>query len=106
MDLWMQWYETSAKTWTDVFDGAGEERIDPWGLYRQWFASMEEARDRMFGAVRSGTPDGAMGAPAGALDPTGIMDAMGVAGAMDSMDPQQMYHWWFEGASEAWQKSK
>ena len=109
MDLWMQWYETSTNTWSNVFDGAGEERIDPWGLYRQWFTSMEEARDRMFGAVKSGAPDGmpsgAAETPASALDPTGIMDAMGVAGAVDSMNPQQMYQRWFEGATEAWQKS-
>jgi len=109
MDLWMQWYETSTKTWSDVFDGAQEGLVDPWGLYRQWFASMEEARDRMFGAVRSGTPDGmldgAADTPASVLDPTGIMDAMGAAGAMESMDPQQMYRRWFEGATEAWQKS-
>lgn len=109
MDLWMQWYETSTKTWSDVFDGSREGLVDPWGLYRQWFAGMEEARERMLGAVKSGTPEGVAGAPAdtpaSALDPTGIMDAMGVAGAMESMDPQQMYRRWFEAATEAWQKS-
>jgi polyhydroxyalkanoic acid synthase PhaR subunit len=105
MELWMQWYETSAKTWSDVFDGSREGLVDPWGLYRQWFAGMEEARGRMFGAVRSAAPDGVGSAPASPLDPTGIMDAMGVAGAMESMDPQRMYRRWFEAATEVWQKS-
>jgi len=105
MDLWMQWYETSTRTWSDVFDGTKEGFVDPWGLYRQWFAGMEEARGRMFGAVASGTPDGEAEVPASALDPTGIMDAMGVAGAMESMDPQQMYRRWFEAVTETWQKS-
>jgi len=105
MDLWMQWYETSTRTWSDVFDGARESLVDPWGLYRQWFSGMEEARDRMFGAVKSATPEGATDTPASALDPTGIMDAMGVAGAMESIDPQQMYRRWFEAATEVWQKS-
>ena len=105
MELWMQWYETSTRTWSDVFDGSKEGLVDPWGLYRQWFSGMEEARDRMFGAVKSATPDGANGAPASPLDPTGIMDAMGVAGAMESMDPQQMYRRWFDAATETWQKS-
>jgi len=101
----MQWYETSTRTWSDVFDGTKEGFVDPWGLYRQWFAGMEEARGRMFGAVASGTPDGEAEVPASALDPTGIMDAMGVAGAMESMDPQQMYRRWFEAVTETWQKS-
>ena len=105
MELWMQWYETSTRTWSDVFDGSRENLVDPWGLYRQWFSGMEEARDRMFGAVKSATPDGAGNAPASPLDPTGIMDAMGVAGAMESMDPQQMYRRWFDAATEVWQKS-
>lgn len=105
MELWMQWYETSTRTWSDVFEGSRENLVDPWGLYRQWFSGMEEARDRMFGAVKSATPDGADNAPASPLDPTGIMDAMGVAGAMESMDPQQMYRRWFDAATEVWQKS-
>ena len=105
MDLWMRWYETSTRTWSDVFDGDREGLVDPWGLYRQWFSGMEEARERMLGAGRSGKPHGAAGGAASVLDPTGVMDAMGVAGAMESMDPQQMYRRWFEAATEAWQKS-
>lgn len=105
MELWMQWYETSTRTWSDVFDGTKESLVDPWGLYRQWFSGMEEARDRMFGAVKSATPEGVGNVPASPLDPTGIMDAMGVAGAMESMDPQQMYRRWFDAATEVWQKS-
>lgn len=47
MELWKQWYETSSRMWSDVMQGSRESYVDPYGLYRQWFNGMEEARGRL-----------------------------------------------------------
>jgi pyruvate/2-oxoglutarate dehydrogenase complex dihydrolipoamide acyltransferase (E2) component len=78
MELWRQWFETGARVWTDVLRGAGERYADPYGLYRQWFAGMENVRERMIGTSAA---DGA------------------------AADPREMWRRWFEASVESWEKS-
>ncbi len=82
-ELWSQWYETGSKMWSDIVSGSQESFVDPYGLYRQWFSGMEQARDRMMSA-----------------------SGMGVSGEdLSPMDPRNLWSKWFEASVEGWQKT-
>ena len=102
-ELWMKWYESSSRMWTDALRGSREGQADPWGLYRQWTESMEEARKSITGAG-----GGAVGGPEAAKSVERMMSAMAPmasAGSMGgAMDPERMNKW-LEEASRSWQKS-
>ena len=99
-ELWMKWYESSSRMWTDALRGSRESQADPWGLYRQWTESMEEARKSITGAG-----GGAVGGPEAAKSVERMMSAMAPAGSMGgAMDPERMNKW-LEEASRSWQKS-
>ena len=53
MELWRQWYETSSKMWSNMLGGDREAYMDPFGLYRQWFGSLEGAQKPSEGAASS-----------------------------------------------------
>ena len=92
-DLWMKWYETSSRMWTDALQGSREGQADPWGLYRQWTESMEEARKSMSGG------SGSIASPEAAKSIEAMMGTMGGA-----MDPERTRKW-FEETMRSWQKS-
>lgn len=77
-ELWRQWYETSAKLWSEAARGA-QGGMDPAGLYRQWFDSVRDAQERMIGAA----PEAVVGDP-------GVQD---------------IWRRWFEASTATWQKS-
>lgn len=52
-ELWRQWYETSSKMWSNMLGGDKEAYMDPFGVYRQWFGSLEGAQKPSEGAVSS-----------------------------------------------------
>ena len=84
-DLWMKWYESSSRMWTDALRGAQEGQADPWGLYRQWTESMEEARKSISGG------SGSAASPEAAKSVEAMMGAMGGA-----MDPERTRKWFEE----------
>lgn len=43
-DLWRQWYDANSRMWSSMLGGDQEAYMDPFGLYRQWFGGLEEAR--------------------------------------------------------------
>lgn len=89
----MKWYETSSKMWTDALQGSREDQADPWGLYRQWTESMEEARRSIAGS------SGSIAGPEAAKSVETMMGAMGGA-----MDPERTRKW-FEETTRSLQKS-
>jgi pyruvate/2-oxoglutarate dehydrogenase complex dihydrolipoamide acyltransferase (E2) component len=42
-DLWRQWYDANSRMWSGML-GGGEDLMDPFGIYRQWFGGLEEAQ--------------------------------------------------------------
>ena len=92
-ELWMKWYESSSRMWTDALRGAQEGQADPWGLYRQWTESMEEARKSISGG------SGNAASPEAAKSVEAMMGAMGGA-----VDPERTRKW-FEETMRSWQKS-
>ena len=50
-ELWRQWLESGTRMWSGAADGAGQSLMDPTGVYRRWFEAMQEAQERMIGAV-------------------------------------------------------
>lgn len=87
-ELWMKWYETGTKAWSEMLSGDRESYADPWGLYRQWFESMEKVRENL----AWGPSDGAEMAETAAR----AVEA--------TTDPQQMQRW-FEAAMRSWQEA-
>lgn len=47
VQLWKQWYETSAKAWSNALDGGKEAYVDPYGFYRLWLKSVGNAQEQM-----------------------------------------------------------
>jgi polyhydroxyalkanoic acid synthase PhaR subunit len=74
-ELWKQWYETSAKAWTDVVESNKELYGDPFGLYRSWSKSVSDAQDML------------QGSPMGTMDITTIWQR------------------WFEATIDIWRKA-
>ncbi len=52
--LWTQWYDASSRMWSTMLAGDREAYMDPFGLYRQWFSSLEETSKPSGGGVSSG----------------------------------------------------
>jgi polyhydroxyalkanoic acid synthase PhaR subunit len=55
-ELWKQWYDTSAKAWTNAVESSKELYSDPFGLYRSWSNSVNEAQNMLQGS-QMGTID-------------------------------------------------
>lgn len=89
-ELWMDWYETSTKMWSEAMKSAPEGQADPWGLYRQWLEGIEEARKSIAGGSAQ-VPDAAKSMQA-------MMDNFGGAA-----DPERMREF-SEQIARAWQR--
>lgn len=74
-ELWKQWYETSAKAWTNAVEGSKEVYGDPFGLYRSWSKSVGDAQNML--------QDSPMGA----------------------MDIATIWQRWFEATIDIWRKA-
>ncbi len=91
-ELWMKWYETGANAWSEMLKTNKEMYADPWGLYRQWFESMEEAREQISDA-------------AGSEEAGGNEVTQAMARAMTGgIDPRQAQNW-FEETARSWQET-
>jgi len=66
--------------WTDLLQGGPERYVDPWGLYRQWFESVERMRER----------------PA---------QKNGAAGGSAPDELREAWSRWVEAAVDSWQRS-
>lgn len=44
MEFWRQLYETNSRAWSGMLGGDKETYMDPFGLYRQWFDTLEDAK--------------------------------------------------------------
>ena len=109
MALWRQWYETGAKTWWNMFGGGRENYPDPYGFYRQWFRSLEDARKRM--SKPAGT------SPTAALIDNSMIAAMNPALATQesttsqapadprAIEAQNLWKQWSEAMIDSWQKA-
>ncbi len=74
-ELWKQWYETSAKAWTNAVESSKDLYGDPFGLYRSWSNSVNEAQNML-----QGSP-------------------------MGSMDSAAIWQRWFEATIDIWRKA-
>jgi polyhydroxyalkanoic acid synthase PhaR subunit len=118
-ELWRQWFETGTRMWSGAL-GAGQgtgqgNQMDPYGLYRQWFNSLEDFQELLF--------DGGFRSPAAALSRDGggstpVIDPASAAQnpaaaeqpALDAVkgqavEAQNLWKQWFEGAQDSWQKA-
>jgi polyhydroxyalkanoic acid synthase PhaR subunit len=73
-ELWRQWMESGSRMWS-----AGDERLDPFGMYGRWFEGMRELQERMIGAAPKP-----------------------VAGNQEVRD---LWQRWFEMTTDSWRKS-
>ncbi|QYJ17225.1 hypothetical protein Rxycam_03067 [Rubrobacter xylanophilus DSM 9941] len=78
-EIWSRWYEAGTRMWSDLLQGGSERYVDPWGLYRQWFESVERMRERP--AERNGV------------------------GRSGSDELQEAWSRWVEAAIDSWQRS-
>ncbi len=103
-ELWMDWYEKSAKMWSDAMRGTPEGQADPWGLYRQWIESMEQARERLSnGDFTGGFGGGSNGMSEAAKRAQASVQAM--MGPMSSAISPEKMNELFEAGMKSWQKS-
>ena len=70
--FWQQWYDTSSKMWSTVFDGGKAPYVNPYSLYQSWLKSVGDAQGRMQSI------------------PVGVMD------------PKEAWKQWFEATTESW----
>ncbi len=101
MALWRQWYETSARLWSEMFAGGRRNFIDPYGFYRQWFKSLENARERVGETTRT--------SPTAAVNPATSLPGSTITGQIPAearaAEAQNLWKQWFEMATVSWQKA-
>jgi pyruvate/2-oxoglutarate dehydrogenase complex dihydrolipoamide acyltransferase (E2) component len=124
MELWRQWYETSTKMWSGVFQTGQKNYMDPYGIYRQWFNGLEEMQQLMLGsmglpayngsAARSdpassvGNNLAAMINPAVWANPAAANNTGADAAAGQAAEVQNQWkQWkqWFEAVQYSWEKA-
>ena len=114
-ELWRQWFETGTRMWSGALGAGQGNQMDPYGLYRQWFNSLEDFQELLF--------DGGFRSPAAALSRDGggstpVVDLATAAQnpaaaeqpALDAVKGQaveahNLWKQWFEGAQDSWQKA-
>jgi archaellum component FlaC len=99
MEFWRQWFETSARAWSDLFGGAARENyLDPYRLYRQWFSGLKGAQ--------TPTTESAQPSPFSLMGPTAAMLGPGASRAVTpTPDAQNLWKEWFEAVSDSWQET-
>jgi pyruvate/2-oxoglutarate dehydrogenase complex dihydrolipoamide acyltransferase (E2) component len=100
MALWRQWYEMSARLWSDMFAGSRRNYIDPYGFYRQWFKSLENTRERM----GEPTHTSSMAAINPAVTPPGSVTGQ-IPPDARAAEAQNLWKQWFEATTNSWQKA-
>ncbi len=123
MELWRQWYETSTKMWSGVFQTEQENYMDPYKIYRQWFNGLEEMQQRMLGSMgllasngsaANSDPASSVGNnPAAMLNPAALANpaatnntgADAAAGqAAEIQNQWKQWKQWFEAVQYSWEK--
>ncbi len=113
LELWRQWFETGTKMWSDVFQaGRDNNQMDPYGLYRQWFKSLEDFQEQMLGAMGGASSlmakDGSLTSPTpspGTGDPAAAAKPVADTVAGQAAEVQNLWKQWFEAAQDSWQKA-
>ena len=91
-EMWRQWYETGTKMWSEALRGGQESYMDPFGIYRQWFNSMEDTRERMQDATQEFMPA------------AGGMPSMGEMPQVDPKGLQENMQRWMEMSADAYRR--
>jgi polyhydroxyalkanoic acid synthase PhaR subunit len=113
-ELWRQWFETGTRMWSGALGAGQGNRMDPYGLYRQWFNSLEDFQELLFdGGFRSpaaALQDGS--GPTLAVDPSAAAQNPAAAAqpAVDAVkgqavEAQNLWKQWFEATQDSWQKA-
>ena len=114
-ELWRQWFETGTRMWSGALGAGQRNQMDPYGLYRQWFNSLEDFQELLFdGGFRSPVAalsrDGGGSTPV--IDPATAAQNPAAAEqpALDAVkgqavEAQNLWKQWFEGAQDSWQKA-
>jgi exonuclease VII small subunit len=109
MALWRQWYGMTIKAWSNMFRGGGVNYMDPYGFYRWWFKSLEDARKRT-GEPASTSPSAAMmnNPMMAAMSPA--LTAQEPTTSQAPADPraieaQNLWRQWSEAMIDSWQKA-
>ncbi len=126
-ELWKQWYDTSAQAWTNVVESSKELYGDPFGLYRSWSKSVNDAQNMLEGSPM-GTVDIAAiwqrwfeatidiwrKAAHSASDPLGITNKwLGMMeeaqaklqkGEVPYTEPFTFFRDWYDATNETWSK--
>jgi len=114
-ELWRQWLETGTRMWSGALGAGQGNQMDPYGLYRQWFNSLEDFQEMLFdGGFRSPAAalrDGS-GSSTPVIDPSAAAQNPAVAAqpAVDAVkgqavEAQNLWKQWFEASQEFWQKA-
>jgi len=74
-ELWKQWYEASAKAWSDALDGGKEPYVDPYGFYRGWLKAVGNTQEQM------------------------------KAQSLATMNTKEIWNAWFEATAGAWKRA-
>ncbi len=113
-ELWRQWFETGTRMWSGALGAGQGNRMDPYGLYRQWFNSLEDFQEMLFdGGFRSPAAalrDGSGSAPvvdpsAAAQNPAAATQPAVDAVKGQAVEAQNLWKQWFEATQDSWQKA-
>ncbi|HEY6751760.1 MAG TPA: hypothetical protein VI027_10615, partial [Rubrobacteraceae bacterium] len=115
-ELWRQWFEMGTRMWSGALGAGQGDRMDPYGLYRQWFNSLEDFQELLFdGGFRSPAAalrDGSGPGPTLAVDPSAAAQNPAAAAqpAVDAIkgqavEAQNLWKQWSEATQDSWQKA-
>ncbi len=113
-ELWRQWFETGTRMWSGALGAGQGNQMDPYGLYRQWFNSLEDFQEMLFdggfrspaAALRNGggsTP--AINPAAAAQNPAAAAQPAVDAVKGQAVEAQNLWKQWFEASQDSWQKA-
>jgi polyhydroxyalkanoic acid synthase PhaR subunit len=110
-ELWRQWFETGTRMWSDALGAGQRNYMDPYGLYRQWFNSLEDFQELMFGggsrSPAAALPDSSPASvvsPAAAQNPAAAAQPAVDAVKGQAVEAQNLWKQWFEATQDSWQK--
>jgi polyhydroxyalkanoic acid synthase PhaR subunit len=113
-ELWRQWFEMGTRMWSGAMGAGQGNRMDPYGLYRQWFNSLEDFQELLFdggfrspaAALRDGSgPSLAVDPSAAAQNPAAAAQPAVDAIKGQAVEAQNLWKQWFEATQDSWQKA-
>src|SRR5918993_672381 len=111
-ELWRQWFETGTRMWSGALGAGQRNYMDPYGLYRQWFNSLEDFQELMFGggsrSPAAALPDSSPASvvsPAAAQNPAAAAQPAVDAVKGQAVEAQNLWKQWFEATQDSWQKA-